>query len=480
MKNKVLVLFTCLVSQQMHAQNVGIGTLTPVEKLHVAGNIKTDTVKPNAIKLTPNAGAGKLLTSDATGNASWQNGNAAPGSVGFGTWGDCSSNNISEYNPVADVNGLDGDHFGQAVAISGSFAIIGAYQSAVGTNNFQGSASIYQYDGTNWVFMQKLTDATGAANDYFGYAVSISGNYAVVGAYVDDVGANINQGSASIYQYNGSSWVLMQKITDATGAANDYYGFAVAISGNYVIIGSLLDDIGANSDQGSAIIYQYNGSSWVLMQKITDASGIAGDQFGNSVSISGTRAVVGAAEDDVGGNNSQGSASIYQYSGSNWTLMQKLTDANGAAGDLFGTSVSISGANLIIGAIYSDASGAFNAGAASIYEFARGVWGLRQKLIDPASTPNTFFGCSVSISGNYALIGAYFTNTGPVTDIGHCILYIRVGSGWQKHQYITDPGGSSGDFMGTATGIDGATKQFVIGSPGFINQTGKAIFGKIN
>ena len=480
MKNKLIAIFISLLGQQTMAQNVGIGTVTPAEKLHVIGNIKTDTVKINAIKLTPNAGTGKLLTSDATGNASWQNGNPAPGSVGFGTWGDCSSNNISEYNPVADVNGIDGDHLGQAVAISGNFAIIGAYQSAVGVNNAQGSASIYQYDGTNWVFMQKLTDATGAANDNFGYSVSISGNYAIVGANMDDVGANANQGSASIYQYNGSSWVLMQKMIDANGAANDYFGYAVSISGNYVIIGSLQDDIGANADQGSATIFQYNGSSWVLMQKITDASGAAGDEFGNSVSISGTRAVVGAYQDDVGANNSQGSASIYQYSAGTWILMQKITDANGASADYFGNSVSISGGNLIIGAVFSDASGAFNGGAASIYEFARGVWGLRQKIIDPASIFNTYFGCSVSISGNYALVGAYSSNTGPVTNIGHCILYIHVGSGWQKNQYITDPGGESFDFMGTATGIDGATKQFVIGSPGFTNQTGKAMFGKIN
>lgn len=240
--------------------NVGIGTTTPAEKLEVVGSIKTDTIKPNAIKFLPNAGSGKLLTSDANGNASWQNGLTA-GNVGFGPWGDCSVNNISEYNPVVDPTGATGDYFGGRTAISGNFAIVSAYYDNVGGNVNQGSASIFQFNGTNWVFMQKITDATGAAGDYFGSSVSISGNYAIIGSYADDVGAHVDQGSASIYFYNGTTWVLMQKITDSNGAASDFFGVSVSISGNYAIAGSYSDDVGANIDQGSVSIFFYNGTS---------------------------------------------------------------------------------------------------------------------------------------------------------------------------------------------------------------------------
>ena len=183
-KITMLLAIIIFVIANTHAQNVGIGTTAPTEKLEVVGNIKADTLKPNALKFISNAGTGKILTSDAAGNASWQ----AGGSVGFGPWGDCSMNAISEYNPVADTTGATSDNFGRSISISGSYAIVGADGDDVGANTNQGSASIYQYNGTNWVLMQKITDATGAANDFFGFSVSISGSYAIVGAYRDDVG----------------------------------------------------------------------------------------------------------------------------------------------------------------------------------------------------------------------------------------------------------------------------------------------------
>lgn len=307
----VILLISCTLS---FAQNVGIGTTNPTEKLDVAGNIKSDTAKHNVLKVIPNAGIGKILTSDVEGNAKWQTNNAAAaGNVGFGVWGDCATNgNISEYTPVADATGAPNNAFGYSVSISGNYAIVGSF----GDNTNQGSASIYQYNGSNWVFMQKLTDPTGAANDYFGISVNISGNYAIVGSYRDDVGVNADQGSASIFQFDGSSsWVFKQKLTDVSGAIDDYFGVSVSISGNYAIIGAYGDNGAAGIDQGSILIYQYNSGSWVFMQKIADATGAASDAFGYSVSMSGTYAIVGAYNDNVGGLSGQGSVSIYQYNG---------------------------------------------------------------------------------------------------------------------------------------------------------------------
>jgi FG-GAP repeat/Head domain of trimeric autotransporter adhesin len=452
--------------------NTGIGSTNPAEKLQVAGNIKTDTVKPNAIKFTPNAGTGKILTSDAAGNANWQ-ALSAGGGVGFGSWGDCSTNSISEYNPVADATGAVSDNFGNSSSISGNYAIVGAPSDDGAAGIDQGSASIYQWNGSNWVLMQKITDATGAAFDHFGVSVSISGNYAIVGAYADD-----GQGSASIYQWNGSNWVLMQKITDATGAAFDFFGYSVSISGNYTIVGAYGDDGAAGANQGSASIYQWNGGSWVLMQKLTDATGAASDQFGNSVSISGNYAIVGAYGDDGAASN-EGSASIYQWNGSNWVLMQKITDAGGAAGDLFGYSVSISGNYAIVGA-YGDDGAFADQGSASIYNYNGSSWSLMQKITDAGGAAGDLFGYSVSISGNYAIVGARSDDGAAGADQGSAGIYLRVGLGWQRLQYITDPGGNASDAFGMATAIDGATQRFLIGAPFYANASGKVVFGKVN
>ncbi|MBK9983570.1 MAG: FG-GAP repeat protein [Saprospiraceae bacterium] len=246
----VLLLFSPVLNILITAQNVGIGTITPTEKLDVDGNVKADTLKPNAFKFLPNAGAGKILTSDGIGNASWENMMLPPppnnynGNVGYGVWGDCATNgNISEYNPVVDEEGAGqdisiGDHFGYTTAISGNFAIIGSYGDDAGAGINQGSVSFYQFDGNTWIFVQKVIDEDGEAWAFFGQSISIAGNFAIVGAPQDNGNAGDGQGSSSIYQYNGSTWQLMQKITDADGAAHDNFGSSVSLSGNYAIIGS--------------------------------------------------------------------------------------------------------------------------------------------------------------------------------------------------------------------------------------------------
>lgn len=465
----------------LSAQNVGIGTITPSEKLHVAGNIKSDTVKPSAIKFTPNAAAGKVLTSDAAGNANWQTNNgAAASNLGFGVWGDCATNgNISDYNPVADPEASPFDFFGYSVSISGNFAIVGSYLDDIGSNFNQGSASIFQYNGANWVFMQKLTDPAGLYEDYFGQSVAISGNYAIVGAYGDDEPI-LNQGSASIYHYNGSSWVFMQKLTDPAAGFIDYFGFSVSISGDFAVVGSYWDDVGSNGNQGSALVYHYNGSNWVFMQKILDPTGASGDFFGTSVSISGSYMIVGADYDAVGTNPSQGSACIYQYNGADWAFMQKLTDATGGPHDYFGNSVSISGNLAIVGAYLDDVGSNADQGSVSIYQYDGTNWVLMEKIIQTGGLASDYFGKSVSVSGDYAMVTAHSDDVGSNLDQGSATVYVRVGLGWQKLQYVTDPSGKQSELFGLASQIDGSTKRIIIGAPYYANSSGKVVFGKVN
>ncbi len=466
------------------AQNVGIGITTPAEKLHVAGNIKADTIKPSVLKVATNAGTGKVLTSDATGNASWQTntsaGSSAAGNIGYGVWGDCATNgNISEYNPIVDNYGAAGDNFGNSVSVSGNFAVVGDYGDDVGANVDQGSASVYQYNGSGWVLMQQLIDPTGAAGDYFGTSVSISGNFIIVSAYADDANSfNLNEGSASIYKYNGSSWVFMQKLIDANGGLFAYFGYSVSISGNYAIVGAYNDDVGSNADQGSASIFQYNGSSWVLMQKITDATGGASYNFGNSVSISGNFAIVGAYHEPVGNYYNLGSASIFQYNGANWVLKQKLFNTGTLPSSVyFGTAVSISG-NYAVVSTYVDYG--LSKGTATVYQYANNTWSLMQKITDPNLVSQDYFGISVTLSGDYLIIGAYHDDVGANTDQGSADIYYRLGNAWGKLQTVSDPIGAAGDLFGISAAIDGTTKRFLIGANGYANSSGKVVFGKVN
>ena len=487
---KILLLVCILSCNIAITQNVGIGTTKPSEKLDVNGNIKADTVKSTTIKIVQNAGEGKVLTSDANGNGSWQMNSlsSSSGNSGYGVWGDCATNgNLSEYYPLSDGPRV-GAIFGTSIAISGNYAIVGTPSDDIGGNPDQGSASIYHFNGSNWVLMQKLTDPSGATHDMFGSSVSIAGNYAVIGADSDDLGSNVNQGSVSVYHFNGSSWMLMQKLADPTGEALDRFGNSVSISGNYLIIGAYLDDVGLGVNKGSASIYQRTETfGWVLMQKITDSRGSDGDEFGGSVSISGSYALVGAEFDNLSVASPVGSASVYHYDGIAWTFMQKIVGPDVEVEDFFGHSVSISGNYLVIGAYRDDVGSNVDQGSASIYELTETFgWVLMHKITHSGAAAFGRFGQSVSMSGNYIIVGANREDIGSNINQGSVHIYIRVGHGWGKLQYMTDPMGEASEEFGTSTAIDGATRRFLISAPGFPGtdavglKNGKVVFGKIN
>jgi hypothetical protein len=400
------------------------------------------------------------------------------GGVGYGGWGDCATtSSISEFNPVGgDTTGSFVDLFGYSVSISGNFAIIGTPLDD-GAFTDQGSASIYEFDGTHWVLFQKLFAPNGAAEDYFGYSVHISGDYAIIGAALDD-STHVNQGSASIYHFNGSSWVFMKKLIDSTGANDDAFGNSVSLSGNYAIVGAYADD-GTFVDQGSASIFQKIGDDWVFMQKIIHSTAEAQDNFGISVVVSGNQAMIGTPSyDSIYAD--QGCVNVYQYNGSNWVLMQKIIDDTGGMQFAFGFSISTSGNYAIIGAPAEEVNSNQAQGSASFYRYGSGSWQFTQKITHPEGAAFDNLGSSLSISGNYAIIGAKDDEVGSNEYQGSAFIYARVGLGWQRLQHVTDPGGNENDTFGFSSAIDGVTKRFVIGANGFVGSSGKAIFGKVN
>lgn len=468
-----LVLLLQTISTFTIAQNVGIGTATPAERLHVAGNIKADTVKSTGIKMTTNAGDGKILTSDSAGNATWQVqslGNPA-GGVGFGSFGDCNTTGVSEYLPIADTGAKVNEQFGASVAISGNFAAAGAPAA----NQFTGYVNMYQFNGTVWNFIQKLTDPS--VDSGFGVNMAISGNLLIVGSPLDKVGANFGQGSATIFQFNGAQWIKVQKLTDPNGSASAAFGFRVAISKDFAFVTSLFEKVGANANQGTVSIFKFNGTSYVPMQKLVDPTGIAGAGFGSSVSFSGNFAVVGAFADQVGANAAQGSASILQLNGGIWEIVKKLTDPTGIANSQFGASVSMSGNSMAIGEP-QDVRG----GSASIYTLTNNQWDLTQKIRDNDSTHSVQFGTAVSMSGDYLLVGDQSRSVDQVKapGTGSASLFTRVGLEWAEYQLITDPKVQNNSLFGRVLAVEGNTKRFLIGSIFYANGSGKIIFGKIN
>ena len=168
-----------------------------------------------------------------------------------------------------------------------------------GTNS--GSAYVFKRTGTSWAQEAKLLPADGAAFDQFGESVSISGDYAVVGAWADDDNGS-SSGSDYVFKRSGTSWLQEAKLLPSDGAADDQFGISVSISGDYAVVGAQEnDDNGSNS--GSAYLFKRSGTSWAQGTKLLASDGAAADEFGRSVSISGDYAVVGAWRDNDNGTD---------------------------------------------------------------------------------------------------------------------------------------------------------------------------------
>lgn len=473
---KLFTIFILYCAIHGNAQNIGIGTTIPNEKLHVAGNIKADTIKANnAVMLSAGAGKNKVLTSDSNGVGSWQ-ASSSTGSVGYGAWGDCSTRNISEYLPVAASDAASNDNFGYSVSMDGNYAIVGAPYKKVGNNADQGKAYIFYYNGSVWVQQTVLTASDGTAGDEFGLSVSMHGNYAIVGSPTKTVGANTNQGKAYIFHYNGSAWVQQAALTASDGAAGDLFGI-VSINSNYAIVGAQGKTVGSNFRQGKAYIYENNGSTWVQQAILTAGDGASTDYFGYSVSIHGSRVIVGAPNKKINNITMHGKVYIFSYNGSTWVQQAFPARTDAAAGDYYGYSVSMYGDNAIVGASGKTVGNNINQGRAYIYNYDGSNWLLQTSLTAVDGIANDFYG-NVSIYGNFAMVGVHRKTLSGNFEQGKAYIYqLQGGVRWVLLQAITDPSGVANDHFGLSVSM--SNNRFVIGAYGVSNSVGMAFFGKI-
>jgi hypothetical protein len=354
------------------------------------------------------------------------------------------------------TDGAEWDYFGSSVAVSGDTAVVGAPSEDVGINpDRPGSAYVFVRSGTTWSLQAKLTASDGADWDYFGCSVALSGDTAVVGAGGDDVVTNTNQGSAYVFVRSGTTWSQQAKLTAADGAAEDGYGGSVALSGDTAGVGAGGDDVGANTSQGSAYVFTRSGTTWSQQAKLTAADGAELDYFGSSVAVSGDTAVVGASDGDVGANANQGSSYVFTRSGTTWSQQAKLTAADGDAGDQFGGSVAISGDTAVVGA-QGDYVG-LNVGQGSAYVFARSgaTWSQQQKLTAADGAAVDFFGRSVAVSGETAVVGASGDTIGANAGQGSAYVFARSGATWTQQTRLTAADGGWDARFGSSVAVSG-------------------------
>jgi cyclophilin family peptidyl-prolyl cis-trans isomerase len=366
---------------------------------------------------------------------------------------------------ITASDGTVGDRFGFAVAVDADYAVIGAPDD----DSQKGAAYVFKYADGDWTQQAKLTASDGTAGDYFGGSVSISANHAIIGAPGDDSCT----GSAYIFECNDDNWTQQAKLLAYEGDAGDWFGQSVSISGDCAIVGAYLDDLTATNAGSACVFYRHEGgtNNWGIQVAISPSDAAVNDYFGYSVSINGEYIIVGAIGDNPDDDfpNFAGSAYVYKHDGTSWARQAKLTAADGAESDKFGQSVFTDGHYVIVGAHWNDDNGS-NSGSAYIFapnSIDPNNWDQITKLTASDAATNDYFGYSVAIGAGRALVGAY-GNDDNGSSSGSAYIFASDDlnpHNWNQIAKLTAPDAAAGDYFGRSVAI-GLGRHAIIGAYG--------------
>ena len=355
-------------------------------------------------------------------------------------------------NETAKLLAPDGaglDLFGESVAVDGDTAVIGASGADDIAGN-SGAAYVFTRSAGVWTEQQKLTASDGAGANLFGISVAVHGDTAVIGSFFDDDNGS-NSGAAYVFTRSATTWTEQAKLTASDGAAGDLFGVSVAVNGDTAVIGARSDDDnGTNS--GSAYVFNRVGRTWTQQAKLTGSDSTQSDRFGTSVAVDGNTAVIGAffADDFL-----SGSAYVFTRSGSTWTEQQKLKASDATNSDFFGDSVALDGDTAVIGAHGDDDNGDLS-GSAYVFTRSGTTWTEQAKLSASDGATLDRFGESVAVAGDTAVIGARLDDDNG-DDSGSAYVYTRSGTTWTEQQKLTASDGAATDRFGVSVSVDGDT-----------------------
>ena len=349
------------------------------------------------------------------------------------------------------------DYFGQSVTIEGDRAVIGAQcDDDLGTN--AGAAYVFTRSGTTWSNEATLTASDADVGDTFGSSASLSGDTVVIGAYVED-----GAGAAYAFTRSGTTWTQQAKLTASDRSGSEYFGYSASLEGDMVVIGAFNDDVGVVPYCGSAYVFTRSGTEWTEQMHLTATDAGANDYLGWSIGLSGGTVIAGAYGDDDNGAEA-GAAYLFDVTpnqppvaADDPGLMTAVTTAmadDGAASDMLGVDVAISGDTALVGA-YGDDDGGGISGSAYVFVKNGTTWVQQAKLVADDAAVHSWFGYSVAIEGDTAIVGAPMADS-PEVDAGAIYVFTRTGQSWSQVAKITGDGTADSRF-GWAVDLSGDT-----------------------
>jgi hypothetical protein len=376
----------------------------------------------------------------------------------------------SQEAKIEPVDSLQGDGFGYSVGLSGDTALIGAPfdEPTTTLSNNHGSAYIFTRSAGVWSLQQKLVAGDAAIGDNYGFSVSLEADSALVGAPRANVSSVSDSGAAYVHVRSGSSWTQQRKLSPAPASdasASDQFGQSVALSGETALIGAFQDDHTlpqVASNGGSAYVFLRSGTTWSQQAKLVAADTGNDNRLGSSVALDGDIAVLGAP-DPILNAPGPGSAYVFARTGALWTQQQKIQATDGATGQRLGSAVAVSGSTLLASAPYQRSEAGEEAGSAYVYVLDAGAWGFQQKLTAGDGASRDVFGLSLAASGSSVLVGAPYDDSASGIDVGSAYVFNRNGSAWQIQGRLTSATAAANDYFGTSVAMDG--DYAVVGAP---------------
>ena len=399
------------------------------------------------------------------------------------SWDNLGNSTITGYE-LAEVipedwltaaDGAAGDHFGISVAIDGDTAVVGADRA----NDRRGSAYIFTRDSTgDWTQQVKLDgEETG---DQFGWSVAVDGDTVVVGAHAYDGedASNttlVNSGATYVFTKPTGGWAAWDALSQTAKAAMTaklaptvpeeyaFFGGSVALAGNTLAIGSRLYDAGGRLGAGAAYVFTKDSGTgvWSQAAKLTASTSLQLAYLGYSLAVDGDTVLVGAYGDDtVFGELGSGSAYVFDKPPGGWTdgnETAKLTASDRQPSGYFGFSVALDGDTAVIGASqHSDPGTGAGSGAAYVFARESGVWGEKARLTPSDAAAGDNFGVSVAVDGNTVVVGSWQDDDNG-RNSGSAYVFEKPALGWAstfETLKLTAPNGAANDRFGWSVAVD--------------------------
>lgn len=387
---------------------------------------------------------------------------------------DCNADGICDALEVSGIAALTpfspqtGQQFGWSLAMTADAIAIGSRGKVTGAGIGSGDVTLYDRATGYLGSPRTLIAPDGVPGDDFGNQVALSDRFVIVGARFADVGTQQDAGAAYIFRRDGASFPLVQRLIASDGHAGDEFAHGLATDGTRIVSGSLRADANV-FHTGAAYVFRL-GSAGTFTQeaKLTASDAASGDGLGISVGISGSTIVAGAPYRTELGINS-GAAYIFELSGSGWTQTAKLLAPGAQPGETYGELVAISADTIAINAPRRTIAGRANAGAVFVYQRTAGVWQLATTLTSNDPRANELFGFGLSLQGNTLAIGGFSRGRGQAGRSGCAYIFKSTPTGWRLASRIETPEPENDAFFGYALALSGG--NVLIGSP---QQTARA------